>query len=74
MLKKLACLKDKKIEAMRNKIRVSVLIIASILLIIQFFITDYDNFFGWKNLTPFISQICMIIAMSISIIYVSKKQ
>jgi ABC-type xylose transport system permease subunit len=59
---------------MRNKVRFYVLIIAIILFIIQFFIADYDNFFGWSNLTPFISQICIIIAMSGSIIYVNKKQ
>lgn len=57
---------------MKNSIRHYVLIAGIIFMIIQFFISDYDDFFGWKNLMPFISQICIIIAMLGSIIYVNK--
>ena len=58
---------------MLNEVRFYVSILTIILLIIQFFIADYDNFFDWKNWVPFIAQICLIIAMSGSIIYVNKK-
>jgi uncharacterized integral membrane protein len=55
-----------------NKLRYTVLIASIILMIIQFFMADYNNFFGWKNLLPFISLICMIVAMAGSIIHVNK--
>ena len=55
-----------------NKLRYTVLIASIILMIIQFFMADYNNFFGWKNLSPFISLICMIVAMAGSIIHVNK--
>ncbi len=57
-----------------QKVRYYVLFTAIVLLIIQLFMADYSNFFGWKNLTPFISIICIIIAMSGSIIYVNKQE
>ena len=57
---------------MGNKVRYIVLIAAVILLIIQLFITDYNNFFKWKNLLPIISPICLIIAMWGSILHVNK--
>jgi len=55
-----------------NKVRYFVLMAAFVMLIVQLFIADYSDFFGWKNLTPFISIICLIIAMSGSIIHVNK--
>ncbi|MCI2227750.1 hypothetical protein MC378_01135 [Polaribacter sp. MSW13] len=57
---------------MGNKVRYYVLFAAIIMMIGQFFISDYNHFFGWKNLLPFISLICIIIAMYGSIIHVSK--
>lgn len=57
-----------------QKVRYYVLFTAIVLLIIQLFMADYNNFFGWKNLTTFTSIICIIIAMSGSIIYVNKQE
>ncbi|MFY9241688.1 MAG: hypothetical protein WAO74_01530 [Polaribacter sp.] len=57
---------------MKNKVRYYVLVSAIVLIVIQFIITDYSIFFDWKNLLPFISLICIIIAMSGSIIHINK--
>ena len=57
---------------MRNKVRYFLIIASIILLIAQFFITDYSNFFSWENLLPFFSPVLLIIAMSGSIIHVKK--
>lgn len=57
---------------MGNKVRYIVLIASIVMMLIYFFMADYNDFFGWKNLTPFISLICIIIAMSGSIIHVNK--
>ncbi len=58
---------------MGNKVRYFALIAAVLLLIIQFFISDYSSFFGWDNLLPFISLICIIISLAGSIIYVNNQ-
>ena len=57
---------------MGNKVRYIVLIAAVILLIIQLIITDYNNFFKWKNLSPILIPILIIISMWGSILNVNK--
>ena len=59
---------------MGNKVRYFVIIACVIVIIANLFMADYTNFFGWRNLTPFISAFLIIISMSGSIWHVNKQR
>ena len=56
-----------------NKFRYVMILIFAILLIIEFCILDYSNFWHWKNFIRFPAPILMIIAMVIGIHQTNKR-
>lgn len=55
-----------------NKFRYVLLVIFAILVIVEFVIMDYDNFWRWKNFLRPLAPALMILAMVLSIRHVNK--
>ncbi|SEE58507.1 hypothetical protein SAMN05444353_2541 [Polaribacter dokdonensis DSW-5] len=57
-----------------QKLRYIILITSIICLIALIPYTGFDPFFTWKNLTPHLILLCLIISNAGSIIYVNKNK